>query len=338
MAGKKTSGKKAAAGKKNAARKKTSAKQKTSFMRMFFRRVAAVALFVLVCLGAGAGYYVIQNLDDTPDPFDSRVVKSPQTQKPVFEVFPEETAVKPAPPKPAPPPSPAQRPRVALIIDDLGYDYKLAEKFLSLDVPFTYSILPHSPYRREIANAARLGGFEVMLHLPMEPYEYPEVDPGPGALLSSMSPDERISVLRENLASVPFISGVNNHMGSKMTSNSSHMNQILSIIKKRGLYYIDSLTTHDSKSKSSARLFQVPFAQRDIFIDHDPRPEAIRSRLEHLVRIAEMKGHSIGIAHPYEATYETLAEMLPQLKDRVEWIPASEAVRLGGYYVVSCKL
>lgn len=336
MAGKKTPGRKPAAGKnpagkKKVARKKTSAKQKTSFIRTFFWRVAAVALFVLVCLGAGAGYYVIQHWEDTPDPFDSRVVKSPQTQKPVFEVFPEETAVKPAPPKPAPPPSPARRPRVALIIDDLGYDYKLAEKFLSLDGPFTYSILPHSPHGREIANAASLGGFEVMLHLPMEPYEYPKVDPGPGALLSSMSPDERISVLKENLAAVPFISGVNNHMGSKMTANSSHMNQVLSIIKKRGLFYVDSLTTHNSKAKSSARLFQVPFAQRDIFIDHDPRPEAIRSRIEHLVRIAEMNGHAIGIAHPYEATYETLAEMLPQLKGRVEWIPASEAVRLGGY-------
>lgn len=347
MAGKKQSGKKPATAKKPSGKKKTTqrkkaVKQKTSFFSSFFRKLVFTALFVLISLGAGAGYYLAIHWTAVPDDtIDVRPVKGPGVEKPVvipaaipdFEVFRDEPVViKPREPaEPLPAPLADMRPRVAIIIDDLGYDRRLAEKFLSLDGPLTYAILPHSPYRNEIANAARLKGADVMLHLPMEPNEYPEIDPGPGALLSSMTPDERIAILEKNLDSVPFISGVNNHMGSKMTANSEHMNQVLSIMKKRGLYYIDSLTTHNSRSRSSARLFQVPFAQRDVFIDHDPRPEAIRKRLDQLVRIAEKNGQAIGIAHPYEVTYEVLSEVLPILRERVQLIPASEAVRLAGY-------
>lgn len=352
MAGTKTAKKKSVAGKKPAAKKKTTrkkkpAKRKPSIFSRFFRHLITAVLFVGISLGVGAGYYFMKHPvvpGDTPgDTIDTRIIKGPGIEKPSnikaaipdFEVFPDEPITKPkAKPKPSAPvlpPAPDGRPRIAIIIDDLGYDSKLAEKFLSIDAHLTYAILPHSPYRNEVANAARLKGAEVMLHLPMEPYEYPDIDPGPGALLSSMTTDERIAVLEKALDSVPFVSGVNNHMGSKMTSNSEHMNQILSIMKKRGLYYIDSLTTHDSKSRSSARLFHVPFAQRDVFLDHDPQPAIIRSRLNQLVRIAELNGQAIGIAHPYEATYEVLSEMLPGLQKKVQLISASEAVRLAGY-------
>lgn len=348
MAGKKTSKKKTPTQKKSAAKKKTPrrtkpAQRKPSIIRGFFRNVAISVLFVLLSVGAGAGYYLMKNWDALRDEPDTRIVKSPGIEKPSvikaaipdFEVFPEEPIAKPKPPKPPKPPllppPPDRRPQIVIIIDDLGYDRSLAEKFLSIEGPLTYAILPHSPHGNEIANAAKRKGAEVMLHLPMEPEQYPETDPGPSALLSAMSPDERIALLESNLDSVPFISGVNNHMGSKMTANSEHMNQVLSIMKKRGLYYIDSLTTPNSKSRSSARLFQVPFAQRDVFLDHVPERAVIRIRLNQLVRIAELHGQAIGIAHPYETTYEVLSEMLPALHEKVQMVPASEAVRLAGY-------
>ena len=110
-----------------------------------------------------------------------------------------------------------------------------------------------------------------MLHLPMEPSEYPMVNPGPGALLSSMSADELIAQLKKDLQSVSSIKGVNNHMGSKMTQHSAQMYQIFSILKKEGLYFIDSRTTSKTLCKPSARLLQVPFAERDVFLDHIPK-------------------------------------------------------------------
>lgn len=258
-------------------------------------------------------------------------ILKPHTAKsvegPSFEIFPA-APEPPAPPPPVLPEAPAKLPRVSIIIDDLGYEMDVAEKFLSLDGPLTYSILPWSPFQREIADAAHRKGCAVMLHLPMEPRQYPRVDPGPGALLSDMSPDERIRVLKADLDAIPHVKGVNNHMGSRMTADSAHMNQVFSVIRKRGLFYIDSRTTAESRCRSSARLFRVPFAERDIFLDHVPEPGFIRKQLERLVAIAGKTGTAVGIGHPYPATYEVLAAELPKLKKRVRLVPASEVVSI----------
>ena len=245
---------------------------------------------------------------------------------PPFEIYPPEDKGADRPltkPKLTLPP---KRPKVAIIIDDLGYDQILAEKFLALDTVLTFSILPHSPFQGKIAGHARDKGVETILHLPMEPREYPLVDPGPGTLLTSMSPDELIKQLEKDLSAVPFIKGVNNHMGSKMTSGSTQMYQILSILKKKGFFFIDSRTTPDSLCKPSARLLQVPFAQRDIFLDHVQDPEFIRNQLEQLVRIADRKGEAIGIAHPHSLTYDILREELPNLQREVQLVPVSQIV------------
>jgi len=144
----------------------------------------------------------------------------------------------------------------------------LAKRFLALDAALTCAVLPKSVYYRQIARLARKEGHEVMLHQPMEPNEYPMIDPGPGALLSVMTPDERIKQLNANIDLIPGICGVNNHMGSKTTTMSDEMNRIFTVLKKRGLFFIDSRTTAASVSLSSAKLFKVPFAERDVFLDH----------------------------------------------------------------------
>ncbi|MCF8110381.1 MAG: divergent polysaccharide deacetylase family protein [Desulfobacteraceae bacterium] len=243
------------------------------------------------------------------------------SQKPVEPVSVPE---KPEPPEP--PTAPDKRPMVAIIIDDMGREKEPFEKFLALQEPFTYAILPETPFDSEIAELASQNGGQVMLHLPMEPEEYPRKDPGAGALLSEMTADERIRLIKKHLDALPHVKGVNNHMGSRMSENSAHMNQILSVLKKRGLYYIDSLTTPESRSLSSARLFEVPFAERDVFLDHVPDPFFIRLQLESLVKIAEKKGKAIGIAHPYPVTIEVLSEQLPELKKKVRLVTASEVV------------
>jgi len=249
----------------------------------------------------------------------------PIAKSPTFEIYPS----KEIPPvkKPVKSPTPEkQLPLVAIIIDDLGYDKKIARKLSNLNAMLTFSILPYSPFQKSIARLSRDKGLGIMLHLPMEPVEYPDVNPGPGTLLTSMTPDQLTRQLEKDLDAVPFITGVNNHMGSKMTAESSQMYQIFSILKKRGLYFVDSRTTAETLCKPSARLFQLPFAQRDVFLDHLMEVEFIRKQLKELVRIAQRNGYAVGIGHPHSLTYQVLQEMLPDLQKKIRLVPVSEIV------------
>jgi len=295
---------------------------KTHLIRAF---AGIGVLIILVVLAAIITNQIILR----KHPIES-VVKPRGFTTPKFEIYPKEEII---PRKPIFTPTPEsleKLPKIAIIIDDLGYDKSIVEKFLGLDAVLTFSILPHIPYQKSIARAALAKGFEVMLHLPMEPEEYPMVNPGPGALLTSMPPDVLIRQLNNNIDAVPFIKGVNNHMGSKMTKESTQLYQIFSVLKKRDLFFIDSLTTADSLCKPSARLFRVPFAQRDVFIDHNQDPEFIRKQLNRLLEFAASHGEAIGIAHPYDATFNVLRNEIPNLKKKAILVPASEIVHIIG--------
>jgi len=321
------------------ARKKTSSKKKpkkksskSAFLKTQFKKsIAGISLLILLVVITG---FLVHRLLLHKQP-ERPSVKGRINEKvvhiiPPFEIYPKEELPAPGPIIPPKVPAPKKLPKVAIIIDDIGYDRVLAEKFLSLDAMFTFSILPFSPLTKNFARAAREKGYETMLHLPMEPNEYPMVDPGAGLLLTSMSPDELISQLEEDLAAVPFIKGVNNHMGSKMTAVSTQMYQIFSILKKRGLYFVDSKTTPNSLCRPSARLLQIPFAERNVFLDHIHEPEAIRRQIEQLIHIANRRGEALGIAHPNKITYEVIRKMLPDLQKKVQLVPVSEIVHIIG--------
>ncbi len=290
-------------------------------------------LAAIVAVVAVMAHYLIPTKQPLP-PLPSKppsAIKTPsQTEKPVFEIYPEvEATIEKPVVKPIIPPEDGL-PKVAIIIDDLGYDRKIAAKFLELDVQFTFSILPFSPYQKKIARRAQKKGLEVILHLPMEPLEYPAVDPGQGTLLTDMPPDRLISQLEKNLDTLSEIKGVNNHMGSRLTAESNQLYQIFSILKKRGLFFIDSRTTADSLCRPTARMFKVPFAQRDVFLDHQQQPEFIRKQIKALIEIARRQGEAVGIAHPHSITYKVLKEMLPDIEEHVRVVPASEIVRIIG--------
>ncbi|MBU4504407.1 MAG: divergent polysaccharide deacetylase family protein, partial [Proteobacteria bacterium] len=234
--------------KKSGNKKKTAGKSKTQKTQL--KKVVSGLLFLIV-LVALVGVLAHQLLSrrspirSLEPSAKSLAGKKPVHKIPVYEIYPEkEIHYK----KPTAKPEPSltrELPKVAIIIDDIGYDRKIAEKFLNLDAVLTFSLLPHSLFQDKIAGKAHEKGFETMLHLPMEPLEYPSVDPGSETLLTSMSPDELIIQLNKNLDAIPFIKGVNNHMGSKMTTSSTQMYQIFSILKKRNLFFIDSLTTSE---------------------------------------------------------------------------------------------
>ena len=328
--------------KKAAARGKTTQKSRTAIgdrlitlsTTCFFVAFAVFVAYVLLHPGK------IDTPVKSPSKSTEKTVplKIARFEKPDFEIFPatpipsQRAAATPkvmeTTKRKAPPVTPDQRPMLAIIIDDFGYDLAMAKKFLALDPNLTCAVLPHSVYFRQIAELARKSGHEVMLHQPMEPLEYPLIDPGPGALLTAMTPDERIKQLNDNIDLIPGVCGVNNHMGSKTTTMSDEMNQIFTVLKKRGLFFVDSRTTAATLSLSSARLFNVPFAERDVFLDHVRNASEIRAQVDHLAVIAEVHGKALGIGHPYEVTYEVLKAALPDLKKRVRLIPASEIVEV----------
>jgi polysaccharide deacetylase 2 family uncharacterized protein YibQ len=294
---------------------------KSSIVKAF---AGLAILVVMVAITGLLAHFLIPTekpiISDRPSKTAPKTIKLP-AKIPPYEIYPPKEI-----PLEKPPIDLKRLPLVAIIIDDMGYDKKIAKKFSQLNGGITFSILPHSPYQESVARLAHKNGLDTMLHLPMEPFEYPQVDPGPGTLLTTMTPDQLIRTLKNNLASVPNIKGVNNHMGSKMTAESSQLYQIFSILKKRNLYFIDSRTSVKTVCKPSARLFQIPFAQRDIFLDHFQEPDFIRKQLKELIRIAQRNGEAVGIGHPHTITYEILREMMPELQKKVKLVPASEIV------------
>jgi len=269
--------------------------------------------------------------DKGPDFHHKKSLRAKNTYKiPRYEIYPKGEVPLKRPVRGKGLVAQGAKPRVAIIVADVGFDKNIAEKLLALDAVLTFSILPFSPFKDSIAHAAFKKKYDVMLHLPMEPIEYPSVKPGPGGLLLSMSPDQLIDQLNKNINNIPHVKGVNNHMGSRLTSVSSQMNQVFSVLKKRGLYFVDSRTTADTLCYQSARLLQVPFAERSVFLDHIQEPAFIRGQFNKLVQDAVDHGEAVGIAHPHMVTYQVLKEEVFELNKKVLLVPASILVHVAG--------
>jgi len=244
-----------------------------------------------------------------------------------YEIFEDIDSTVLEKPKPS---KKTQIPKIAIIIDDIGYDKKISLALSNLESNITFSVLPFAPFGKFISEDLYAKGFQLMLHLPMEPVEYPQVNPGPGAILSFMSPDDLIDQLKKNIQEIPHIVGVNNHMGSKLTASSDQMNQIFSILKKENLFFVDSRTSPKSQCRPSARLLQVKFARRDVFLDNIQNTDYIAGQLKKLVNLAKKNGSAIGIGHPYGVTLEALSKHLPKLKNDVEIVRANVLTAIPG--------
>ena len=148
---------------------------------------------------------------------------------------------------------------------------------------------------------AHQAGREVILHLPMEPLNRRE-NPGRGALLLSMSADEIRRNIKAALDTSPYFDGVNNHMGSRITRDEQIMKTLLSDLKGRDLFFIDSMTTNESNGWKVAQELKIPTLKRDIFLDDNPSEDAIRSQIVRLVKIAKIRGMALAIGHPHKTT------------------------------------
>jgi polysaccharide deacetylase 2 family uncharacterized protein YibQ len=217
-------------------------------------------------------------------------------------------------------------PRISIIIDDLGDHYDAGHRAIQLEGAITYAFLPHSPHSKKLAIEAHQQGKEVMLHLPMQSMGQRKL--GPGALTMDMSYDQFQQTFRTSLRSVPYASGINNHMGSLLTRHPGHMQWLMEELNNSGgLYFVDSRTTHHTVAERLAQENNIPTQRRDIFLDDDPSPSAVAHQLERLIKKAKKEGTAIAIGHPYNSTLSLLEKQLPKLVGLgIKLLPVSQLI------------
>jgi polysaccharide deacetylase 2 family uncharacterized protein YibQ len=209
----------------------------------------------------------------------------------------------------------AQEPRIAVIIDDIGHRLDAGRRSISLPGPVTLAILPYTPFARRLAEEARAGGKDVLVHLPMQASSL-LADPGPGTLTLGQDRSAIGTTLARALAAVPHAIGVSNHMGSLLTRDPLAMHDFMeSLANQPGLIFIDSYTTHLSVGLMTAREFGIPALKRDVFLDADLSAAGIEAAWQSLLEQARTHGFAIGIAHPNSAMLEILERNISTLQD-----------------------
>jgi polysaccharide deacetylase 2 family uncharacterized protein YibQ len=221
----------------------------------------------------------------------------------------------------------AVRPKVAIVIDDLGGENQMSQEILHWNVPLTLSILPFTPHSKALAQQAYQRGKEVILHLPMEPHGYPKTKPGEGVLLQEMEEEKLLRQLSMDLEAVPNIKGVSNHMGSRLMEDAGKVRIIMKELKRRGLFFLDSRTTPQTMGLQIAESIGVRATERSLFLDHSQDPEEIKRQLEKLAQLSLETGKAIGIGHPHPSTLKSLKEMIPRMKEKgIEIVPLSSVL------------
>lgn len=218
-------------------------------------------------------------------------------------------------------------PRVAIVIDDLGWNIESAPFYDDIDVPLTMAVLPGRPRSLSLYNRWK-DQFEFIVHMPMEPEGYPEDDPGELALMTSMSTGEVRTRLQSVLDRYPRAVGINNHMGSAFTKNSRLMGVVMETLADNNLYYFDSGTTQGSTALRQAKKAGVPAIENQVFLDHRRNEAFITDQLNQLASIAREEGEAVGIGHVQSmTTARVLRSKIPRLrKQGIRFVPLSEMI------------
>ncbi|MFH1038046.1 MAG: divergent polysaccharide deacetylase family protein [PVC group bacterium] len=216
--------------------------------------------------------------------------------------------------------------RVAVIIDDCGNSLKNRDLLFTLDYPLTVAILPGLAHSAAVDRLAAEHGFEVMLHCPLEAID-PDIPLGPGSIDGGMAPDEMSRVFEEDIRSVPHAVGMNNHMGSAFTADTEAMRLLMDEVRKKGLFFVDSLTVRDTVTRETAEAAGVRHAFRDIFLDHEMNDEFIIRQFGVLKRKALHRGCAIAIGHDRQLTLEIVSREIPSLADdNIQLVPVSDLI------------
>ncbi|MCX7969962.1 MAG: divergent polysaccharide deacetylase family protein [Negativicutes bacterium] len=232
-------------------------------------------------------------------------------------------AAKPSPGRPA---TTGGSGKIAVVIDDFGYDGSVIDGFAGLPAPVTFAVLPYKPYSQRAAQAAAAAGKPVMLHLPMQSLS--GSDQESTTIGDGMSDSEIRQAVIRAIQAVPGVSGVNNHQGSAATANSRVMRAVMSVLRDRGLFFVDSRTSSDSVAYDVARGYGVPAGENAMFLDNTNDSGYVSGRLGKAAELAQKQGTIIVIGHARPATLRALREMIPRLQgEGIVFVPASAAVR-----------
>lgn len=288
-----------------------------------------LALVLAVTLG-GTAYFIFLNPGTTQlaknrkaalsSGAETATIYQPVKPQTAYEedALPEVTKT----PPPAPAIPTAGKPRLALLIDDMGNRHQPGRQLIEMDLLLSFAFLPFTPHAHALMELAHSRQREILLHLPMEATS-DKWDPGPGALTTAMSERAIKAQVRKDLEDIPYAVGVNNHMGSKFTSNKAAMRAALAPLQTRELFFLDSITIASSVAHDEAKTLKIKSGRRDIFIDNDQDEAKIKAQLVQLVAIARKHGAAIGIGHPHPATIATLAKEAAWLREQVELVPVS---------------
>lgn len=236
------------------------------------------------------------------------------TALPCFAALAFESATPPAAP-------PQAKPRIAIIIDDLGH-HADNSAFVELNYPLTLAIMPFSTRAEVLAKQAAAAGKEVMIHMPMQPesmaaqtQEVLDLDDTKAQFLATLS---------AAFSRLPQAQGLNNHQGSLMTAQEEPMSWLMTELHQRQMYFLDSRTSAATVAEAMAREAGVPSNRRHVFLDNDTSPEAIAEQWRRVELIAENQGYAIVIGHPYPTTLQFLQQLAAQPQQQFELVYFSQ--------------
>ena len=220
------------------------------------------------------------------------------------------------------------RPRIAIVIDDLGLDRARTERVIGLPAAVTLSCIACSGALPRQTAAARHNGHEMIVHVPMEPVNA-KIDMGPNGLATNQPRAEVLRRLDWDLGRFDGYVGINNHMGSRFTGDAEAMGWVMDDLKGRGLMFLDSRTIATSIGAKAASAAGVPFAERDVFLDDDQSAVAVQQRLKDVETIARKRGTAVAIGHPHDATIDALVGWIAGLPAKgLVLVPLTEIVKV----------
>ena len=223
---------------------------------------------------------------------------------------------------------PLQLKQISIIIDDIGYDLGPVRELLKIDADITFAILPLCSHSRESAEMLHQARRETLLHLPMEPTSYPKEKPGKGALFTDMNSEELVFQLEKDLAAVPYISGVNNHMGSKFMADEGKLVLVFNKLKKKKLFFVDSRTTAGTKASAAAEKVNIQMVSRKVFLDNNRDYNEIYKIVLEAAQNSSEASPVIMIGHPYPETIRAIKDATRALRQKgILVVPVSKLIK-----------
>ena len=217
--------------------------------------------------------------------------------------------------------SPVLAGKLAIVIDDFGYRPHNENQVLAMPSAISVAVLPDSPHAREMATKAHNSGHEVLIHLPMAPLSKQPLEKN--TLRPEMSSDEIERIIRSAVNNVPYAVGINNHMGSKMTSNLFGMQKVMQALERYNLYFLDSVTIGNTQAMRAAQGTGVKVLKRMVFLDDSQNEADIRVQFNRAIDLARRNGSTIAIGHPHPATVRVLQQMVYNLPPDITLVKAS---------------